>query len=628
MFAAVCGHKEMAELLVSHGADMGRWTGHSTPLLEAIDHGHTEVAEYFLMNSADFDINRQFYIYCPIEHAAHDGYVDIVKLLLRYGVDPNGFPALIAATARGHVEVSRVLLEAGASIEKIYPEGGKNQDAFFSAAGFNRPAAVALLIEYGASLERRDVRGRTPLIFAAQCQSLEAVEVLLRHGAKANALVHGCTALSFAIDEGSVPMTKLLLENGADVAITHDQPSDNVSFLLRVMNRRHDPEVIAAMMKLLLNHGADPNDCDRKGRTPLFFATMRHDLEMMRLLLAHGANPNRDDEKIDLLSWAFLKGHEDINLKMTEESISAQGPTPWTAVLPLAQTASALQPPATQTSQDDYYYHVYKFGEPDQAWLECLSQEPPSSDDDEMLLECADFADEEPPPPDGDEEYFPSGHELESPYGDAPSNDNATDDSMLLDTSSYFSVSAEGEEEQKVSGDCHDGMEKLDETVIEEIETKTLLALSMEAFMKIAPIRSMMGSLTQQELADIVWKVFELDKFQATEHKWTAYNIEHSHPSSELKNVIQCHLTDRISWPGKETTRILTSDCTDIGPRLHKKDKSALVELLQTLSNVHTAKLYAILERQIQALPDETRQQIYTEAHHLLNGLDTRELWG
>lgn len=106
---------------------------------------------------------------------------------------------------------------------------------------------------------------------------------------------------------------------------------------------------------------------------------------------------------------------------MAEDFTSAPDSTSWTAVLPHVHNAHDCQSPTTQSSHGktqppEYCYHVYKFGKPDPACLECLTQELPASDDDEMLTDESDF-DGEKPLPFGDTEYFPSGYKPENEYG-------------------------------------------------------------------------------------------------------------------------------------------------------------------------------------------------------------------
>ncbi|KAE8137009.1 ankyrin repeat-containing domain protein [Aspergillus pseudotamarii] len=621
MLAAVCGHKEVVELLFHHGADINRIVGDvCTPLLGAIGHGHVDVVEYLLVNGADLEVELGGYFqYNALELAAHEGHVEVVKTLLRHGADPNKSSPLALATGMGRLEATRVLIEAGADIGGIAVDNvGTN--AFFNAVYHGKAAVVSLLIEYGVSPEYRDNDGMTPLAYAAYYRRDKVIEVLLNHGANVNALVYGFTALSFAIDEGKVPAVKLLLENGADLTMT------NEPFLLRTLKRSHNQEADTAIVELLLNHRADPNCCDRKGRTPLFLATVKQHLDIMRLLLVHGANPDREDEKIDLLSWAFLKGHEDIslsiyleNLKMAEEFISAPDLTSWTIVLPRAPNASVCQSPTMQSSHDttqppEYYYHVYKFGEPDQASLECLSQELPASDDDEMLDDESDFDGEEPLPS-GESEYFPGGYTSRSQYED----DNMIDDSVSLDTSSCSSIASEGSE-------C--GMKILDESDIKDIKTRTLMAIPIYDFMNIKRIRSMIDNFTQQQLVDAVRKVLEVDKFKVNQQRVTTYRITYSHPSLELRGLIQRHLVKEVPCPDDErATNILSFD--DLDNSLHEKSNAQLKQLLGgALSEFHTAKLYAILEEQIQALPEETREQIHTEARRLFDESNSQVLWG
>ncbi|PTB40410.1 hypothetical protein M441DRAFT_101590, partial [Trichoderma asperellum CBS 433.97] len=49
------------------------------------------------------------------------------------------------------------------------------------------------------------------------------------------------------------------------------------------------------LVKLLLEHNADPNCPNEDGETPLYLATIRRNEPIVKLLLKKGANPNCAD---------------------------------------------------------------------------------------------------------------------------------------------------------------------------------------------------------------------------------------------------------------------------------------------------------------------------------------------
>ncbi len=103
-----------------------------------------------------------------------------------------------------------------------------------------------------------DPDGRTPLIAAAIDSKLEAARILIAAGADVDFQdPGGWSALHFAAQSGSAEMVRLLLDASATV---------------------------------------DPRDSD--GNTPLWRATFesRGEGRLIRLLLEHGADPNREND--------------------------------------------------------------------------------------------------------------------------------------------------------------------------------------------------------------------------------------------------------------------------------------------------------------------------------------------
>lgn len=92
--------------------------GDCIPTLGAIGHGHIEAVDYLLRAGADLDVMLGEYPYSPpLELAVHEDLIEIVNLLLRYGIDPDKHSPLARAAHWGKVNAARALLEGGVSVE-------------------------------------------------------------------------------------------------------------------------------------------------------------------------------------------------------------------------------------------------------------------------------------------------------------------------------------------------------------------------------------------------------------------------------------------------------------------------------------------------------------------------------
>ncbi|KAI9451116.1 ankyrin repeat protein [Lactarius psammicola] len=93
---------------------------------------------------------------------------------------------------------------------------------------------------------------------------------------------------------GCVDVSRMLLEHNADVNSPDNRgkvPLHRVSERSLDNLKRDDPGVV----RLLLEHGADVDAEDEEYVTPLYLASSRGKAEVVRLLLDHGANADAED---------------------------------------------------------------------------------------------------------------------------------------------------------------------------------------------------------------------------------------------------------------------------------------------------------------------------------------------
>ena len=108
-----------------------------------------------------------------------------------------------------------------------------------------------------------------------------------------------------AVKNGYLELVEELLKHSTDVNILFNAACRNGYKPLHVAIRYRQKEVA----ELLLSYGADVNAPDETGRTAIFYATEKADLEMTELLLTNKANVKDNPE---LLNDAVRDGHREI----------------------------------------------------------------------------------------------------------------------------------------------------------------------------------------------------------------------------------------------------------------------------------------------------------------------------
>lgn len=133
----------------------------------------------YLVN-AGADVNVQDYMgLTPLMVASRGGFVESVIMLINLGAnleikDSYGETALTYACYAGAIDVVKVLVENGAKIDG---------ECIINASMKNKTDIIKFLLENGVDINARDKEGRTALIWAFICDSIDAIDLLTKEGA-------------------------------------------------------------------------------------------------------------------------------------------------------------------------------------------------------------------------------------------------------------------------------------------------------------------------------------------------------------------------------------------------------------------------------------------------------------
>jgi len=240
----------------------------------------------------------------PLDIAAEYGHVEVARVLLDAGakVDTQvGLTTLMRATLRGHLEMARFLIASGADVNTPGLDGK-------TALMIARHAEMArFLIDARADVNAADVEGETALKHAACNNRSEVVKVLIDARADMG-MDEDPTALTFAAMCGYAEVVRELLRVETD-------PD-------RTDSTAHRPLYDAAQgghlecVTALLHAGAEVDFFTGKNLTALQISIYKGHLECALALIRAGADMDLPNGK-GKTAWDYAKKNKKIHREIT-----------------------------------------------------------------------------------------------------------------------------------------------------------------------------------------------------------------------------------------------------------------------------------------------------------------------
>jgi len=264
-----CGY-DLRETKSGRCSECGDVVGHRVPIISTLHLrvlGNTTLGLILLLVAGATAVTWTRGGVQPIHAAAREGDAPRLMHLMKSGVGAN--TRLRANDSRDPIDGTTPLMWA---------------------AAHGQVDALDVLITHGADCNAVDARGWRALMWAAHYDQVVALKRLIVHGADVDAQnPHGETALIIACKENSPKCAEALIKAGASL----EKMSREGTALVHVSPyQRRLP-----ILRMLIDAGAQVDPPLSRARSPLHWAMSARNVEGVRVFLEAGADPRRRTHK-------------------------------------------------------------------------------------------------------------------------------------------------------------------------------------------------------------------------------------------------------------------------------------------------------------------------------------------
>ena len=308
-------HVKVIEILVANGADISQqdFQNGATPIDVAAFNGDLEILK-LMLEKGKLDKESKIKLRdLSLIWAAHGGHNQTVLYLISEKAYVNvtnihKTSPILKATFYGHLGIMTILITNNANVE----QADKFRWRSIHAATYRGDLkAMKLLVEEGNAKVNVKTRARdTPLHLVGSYE--HTAEYLISKGANVNEINrHRENPLFNLLHYRNIVAMKVLIGNGANV----DQTNGNTWRLIHVAS---DIGYLEELKILVEIGGADINAMTETGETALSLAAVKGHTNILQYLIDQGANvnPTNEHERVPLLRATLHKQSESIKVLM------------------------------------------------------------------------------------------------------------------------------------------------------------------------------------------------------------------------------------------------------------------------------------------------------------------------